>query len=104
MKESIKKKLTHTRIETDKTITIIWNSMYSIAMFLFFAIVMIGVYTQLPPLTLVGMFLLVAQFIYTLVNYNPASKEIKNAMANDKVTASGNKFSTKNPLTVVITK
>ncbi len=106
MYDSVCKRLTHTRSESADTITIVWNSKYTISMYVFILVGFLGsvVSENFGILSFACITLLILQFVYSLIFYAGASREIKSAMAKGKVEAKGSKHSLKNPLTITIRK
>ena len=102
--ENAVKKLTHRRIETEQTVIIEVNSLYQTAVLVFVLVTLYGFLQENNTILFLGIVLMLVQWVYSLINWNPVFREIKRAEAEKRLTTSGNKRSLNNPFTYTIQK
>lgn len=102
----VEKRYTHTRTEDAETITIVWNTGFTYAIYVFVVLIFAGLYLGgyyivLSPLGGAG---LIAQFVYSLIYYKKDFFTIEKAKKEYRVDISGDTNSPATPLTFVIQK
>lgn len=100
------KRFTHTRTEDAESVTIVWNTGFTYATYVFVVLIFAGMYLGgfyivLSPLGAAG---LIAQFIYSLIYYRKAFFEIEKAKKEERIDITGNTNSVETPLTYMIEK
>lgn len=98
------KNLCYTRTETATKSTIIFNTKYTYAMYLFLVLIFIGFFIDNYLIGAAGFVLLIIQWMYSLKTWIPISKEIKKASIEDYVKVTGSKNSLSDPITYTIRK
>lgn len=102
--ETVDKKLTHTRIETEQTIQIVVNSLYQTLVLVFIVVTFAGFFWENNGILFVGIVLMAAQWLYSLIYWNPVFREVKKAESEKRLTTSGDKRSLTHPFTYTIQK